>query len=390
MATFRIEVPDAALDDLAARLERARVPSPRVLGGAEDPETIARIEELVAYWRDEYDWRETERRLNALPHHRAVIDGVGIHYIHVRGTGTDPLPLLLTNGWPSSFVEYLGVLDRLTDPAAYGGDPEDAFTVVLPTLPGYGFSDPCADRPVDRFMIAGLFDRLMTEHLGHRHYVAHGDDIGGGVVNRLGMRHAGSVRAIQTANWFKPQDRSRLTPDEEAYLTADRTWHRELGAYAHVARTRPRTLALGLEDSPLGLAAWILEKFLTWSDPATRGAMSADDLITTVMIYWVTRSFGTSLRLYADGSAPVGPGDVVGVPASVIVPNEPALPEPPDSWLRRGYPALTRVRRLEEGGHFLALESPERFVAEVREAFRPYRTQPTSADVPPVIRSSSS
>lgn len=199
---FRIAISDDVLDDLAARLERARRPSPPIVDGGESAAVLGRIEELIDHWRTGYDWRAQERRLGALPHHKATVDGVPIHFIQVNGTGRAPLPLLLTNGWPSSFVEYLGVLGPLTDPAAHGGDPDDAFTVVVPALPGYGFSGRCLDRPVDRVWIAGLFDRLMTEHLGHRQYVAHGDDIGGGVVNRLGMRHGGTVRAIQTTNWL--------------------------------------------------------------------------------------------------------------------------------------------------------------------------------------------
>jgi pimeloyl-ACP methyl ester carboxylesterase len=363
---FRIDLPDEVLDDLAARQKRARVPSPPIIDGGESAETIKRIEELVAYWRSGYDWREQERRLNAFPHYRAAVDGVGIHFLHVRGTGSNPLPLLLANGWPSSFVEYLGVLGPLTDPAAYGGDPEDAFTVVVPALPGYGFSGQCPERRLDRLVIAGLYDRLMVEELGHSQYVAHGDDIGGGVVNRLGMRHSGTVRAIQTANWLKPHDIA-----DDAYLAAARRWDHDRGAYAHVQATRPQTLAYGLNDSPVGLAAWILEKFLTWSDPGTRDGLSADDLITNLMIYWATRTIGSSMRLYTVDSAP--PEDVVSVPASIIVTREPEIPVPPESWLRRAYPALTRITTVDEGGHFLALEAPGRFVAEVREAFRPYR-----------------
>jgi pimeloyl-ACP methyl ester carboxylesterase len=363
---FRIDLPDTVLDDLAARLEHARLPSPPILEGGESAETVKRIEELVAYWRSGYDWRAQERRLNAFPHYRATVDGVGIHFIHVRGTGPNPLPLLLANGWPSSFVEYLGVLGPLTDPAAYGGDPGDAFTVVVPALPGYGFSDQCPERHLDRLTIAGLYDRLMVEELGHSQYVAHGDDIGGGVVNRLGMRHSGTVRAIQTANWLKPHDIA-----DDAYLAAARRWDHERGAYAHVQATRPQTLAYGLNDSPIGLAAWILEKFLTWSDPGTRDALSDDDLITNVMIYWATRTIGSSMRLYTVDSAPVE--DVVSVPASIIVTREPEIPVPPESWLRRAYPGLTRITTVDEGGHFMALEAPRRFVAEVRAAFRPYR-----------------
>ena len=377
LAPFRIRIGDAVLDDLAARLERARIPAPPVPGGGEDAGTIRRIEELVSYWRNGYDWRAQEQRLNAFPHYRATVDGAGIHFIHIPGSGPDPLPLLLTNGWPSSFAEYLGVLGPLTDPAAHGGDPADSFSVVVPALPGYGFSDRCLDRPLTRVSIAALFNQLMTGNLGYRSYVAHGDDIGGGVVNRLGMRHAETVRAIQTANWISPYTgagTAPLTPAEDAYSAAAAEWDRTEGAYAHVQATRPQTLAYALNDSPAGLAAWILEKFLTWSDPATRGRLHADDLITTVMIYWVTETIGSSARLYTPGSAPPpGPGDLITVPASVLVPHEPRLPAPPESWLRRAYPNLTRIVTLDEGGHFLALESPERFVTEIRDAFRPYR-----------------
>ncbi|MEN3307730.1 MAG: hypothetical protein V7603_3932 [Micromonosporaceae bacterium] len=375
---FQIEVPDAVLDDLSARLARSRVPSPPVPDGGEEPGTLRRIEELLAFWRDGYDWRAQERRLAAVPHYRARVDGVGLHAIHVPGTGPDPLPLLLTNGWPSSFVEYLGVLGPLADPAAHGGRPEDSFSVVVPALPGYGFSDAALDRPVDRFSIAALFDRLMVEHLGYRGYVAHGDDIGGGVVNRLGMRHGGTVRAIQTANWMNPvlgPDAAPLTDDERAYLDGDAQWGRTEGAYAHVQATRPQILGYALNDSPAGLAAWILEKWLTWSDPATRPRLSTEDLLTNVTLYWVTQTIASSARLYAPATARLVPGDAVTVPASVLAPHEPRLPIPPESWLRRGYPNMTRFVRLDRGGHFLALESPERFVAEIREAFRPYRTR---------------
>jgi pimeloyl-ACP methyl ester carboxylesterase len=376
IAPFRIEIGDAALGDLAARLERARIPSPPVPGGGEAAGTIRRIEELIAYWRDGYDWHAQERRLNSFPHHRATVDGTGIHFIHVPGSGPDPLPLLLTNGWPSSFVEYLGVLGPLADPAAHGGDPADSFSVVVPALPGYGFSDRCLDQPMDRMTIAALFSQLMTGHLGYRRYVAHGDDIGGGIVNRLGMRHADAVLAIQTANWLTPYTGAGsvpLTAAEQAYRAAAAEWDSAEGAYAHVQATRPQTLAYGLNDSPAGLAAWILEKFLTWSDPATRDHLTADDLITTVMIYWATQTIGSSIRLYVPPAAPLGPEDLVTVPASVIATHEPKLPVPPQSWLRRAYPNMTRLVTLDQGGHFLALESPERFVTEVRDAFRPYR-----------------
>jgi pimeloyl-ACP methyl ester carboxylesterase len=380
---FRVAVPDEVLDDLAARLARTRRPPGQSVTDSdpgeqpdEADETLDRIAQLVEYWRDSYDWRAQERRINAVPQYRTTVDGVGLHFLHVPGTGPDPLPLLLTNGWPSSLVEYLGVLDRLTDPAAFGGDPADSFTVVAPALPGYGFSDRVLDRRPTRWWIAGLFDSLMTQQLGYRQYVAHGDDIGAGVVNRLGLRHPPGLLALQTANPVSPAVDAAHPPTaaEQAYVDAARRWDEDHGAYSQVQATRPRTLALALNDSPAGLAGWILEKWLTWTDPATRDRISDDDLISTVMLYWVTETIGSSIRLYGPATAaPLRPGEQITVPTSVLLPHEPNLPVPPESWLRRAYPRTYRISVLEEGGHFLAAEAPERFVSELQAAFRPYR-----------------
>jgi pimeloyl-ACP methyl ester carboxylesterase len=373
---FRIEATEADLADLAQRLAHGRTVSPAIVDGGESPATIARIDELLANWRDGYDWTGAQARLNQIPQYRAEVDGVGLHLVLVPGVGPQPLPLLLTNGWPSSFVEYEDVIEALTDPAAHGGAATDAFTVVIPALPGYGFSDRCLDRPLDRPRIAEWFNRLMVEELGFDRYVAHGDDIGGGVVSQLGRHDAGHVMAIQTANWMAPYTGAGtppLTAAEQAYRAAEQAWRDTEGAYSHIQATRPQTLAYGLTDSPIGLGAWILEKFLTWSDPATRERLSADHLLTNVMIYWLTATIGSSVRLYATDRARPGPADVVTVPTSVVVPHEPKLAVPPQSWLRRAYPQLTRVVTVERGGHFLAAEAPNDFVELIRSAFRPYR-----------------
>ena len=356
---FRIEVPDCVLDDLSARLRARRTVTPPIQGGLESLATIAEIERLVAYWADGFDWRAQEARLNAIPQFRATIDGVGLHFVHVRGAGPNPTPLLITNGWPSSFIEYAGVLEPL---AAAG------FSVVAPALVGYGFSDRGLDRSLTRVEIAGLFNALMVDHLGYPQYVAHGDDIGGGIVSRLGIHHPDTVAAVQTANWLIPPLPDDASPEEHAYLAADAVWQERHGAYAHLQATRPHILASALDDSPAGLAAWILEKWLTWTDPATRPRLTDDDLLSTVMLYWVTRTIGSSMRLYAL-STPVEPSDVVTVPASVLIPREPDLPEPPLALLHRRYADLRRVQRVEAGGHFLAAEAPETFVAEILAAF---------------------
>lgn len=372
---FHIDVSDAVLEDLSSRLARARLSTPPVLEGGEDPDAARAIPQLFERWRTAYDWRDHERRLNRLPQFRTEVLGGAMHFVHLPGTGPRPLPLLLTNGWPSSFLEYLDVLGPLTDPAAHGGKAEDAFSVVLPALPGYGFSDRSLGHPLDRSAIAPRFQTLMTDVLGYRRFAVHGDDIGGGVANRLGMLDGSSVLAIQSANWVTPFfDDASLTGEERTYVEGQRSWDHTEGAYDHVQATRPQTLSWGLNDSPLGLAGWILEKFLTWSDPATRAKLSADLLITNLMIYWITETIASSVRLYALPRPALKAGEAVRAPAAVIVPNEPRLPRPPDSWLRRGYRDLRRVVRIERGGHFLALENPEQFVHEIRTTFRPFRS----------------
>jgi pimeloyl-ACP methyl ester carboxylesterase len=364
-----IEVSPEVLDDLAERLRRTRRPPLQTgpdgpPGGQphEDPATLRRIEELIDRWRDGYDWRALERRINAVPQDRIVVDGVGLHVLHVPGRTPGALPLLLLNGWPSSIIEYLGVLPLLA---------ED-FHVVVPSMPGYGFSDRCLDRQFTRIGIARLFHRLMTDHLGYDRYVAHGDDIGAGVVNRLGLLAPPGLIAMQTANPMPPALDGAPSPtaEERAYIQADERWNADHGAYAHVQATRPRTLAPALYDSPAGLATWILEKWLTWSDPATRDHLSDDHLIGTVMLYWVTGTIGSANRLYTPSTAePMAPGRRITVPTSVLMPHEPDLPVPPESWLRRAHTDLRRYRILDRGGHFLAAEAPETFAAEVRAAF---------------------
>ena len=386
MERFRVAVPDETLADLTDRLRRTRRPPEQTgpdgpPGGRphEDGATVRRIGHLIERWRDGFDWRALEARINTVPQYRVTVGGVGLHVLRVPGAGPEPLPLLLLNGWPSSFIEYLDVLRPLADPAAHGGDPADSFTVVVPAMPGYGFSDSGLDRQPTRMSIARLFHSLMTEHLGHTRYVAHGDDIGGGVVNRLGLLAPPQLLALQTTNPIRPYlgDEADLSPPERAYAAGMRRWDDDHGAYAHVQATRPRTLAVALHDSPAGLATWILEKWLTWSDPATRGRLGDDELLGTVTLYWVTGSIGSANRLYTPATAePLAAGQRITVPTSVLVPNEPDLPTPPESWQRRAYADLRRHRKLSEGGHFLAAEAPDRFVAEVREAFRPYRTWP--------------
>ena len=370
---FTVDVPADVLTDLRYRIDKTRSLHPAVLDGGENAWVASRIDQCLAYWRTGFDWGVQQARLNAFPQFRAIVDGIGVHFVHVRGAGPDPLPLLLTNGWPSSFVEYLGLIGPLTDPARYGADPRDCFDVVIPALPGYGFTDHCRDRNLTRLTPAALFDQLMTEVLGYDRYVVHGDDIGGGVANRLGMMKPDGLRAIQTANWVTPDLDPRdpsVSEAERDYAEAESEWDERHGAYAHVQRTRPHTLAVGLNDSPAGLATWIVEKFLTWSDPATRHSLTDDLLLTNATVYWVTQTIESSVRLYA--LPPVVPSKIV-VPSYVVVANEPDLPQPPRSLLERLYDDLRGVDYVEQGGHFLAVEAPDALVGLIRRNLSPHR-----------------
>nr|QEO74178.1 haloalkane dehalogenase [uncultured bacterium] len=368
---FRIDVPDELLQDLTERLARARWPEPMPRGGIEDVERLRRIGRLLSTWRDDFDWRSVERSLNRHPQLRVTVDGVGLHVVHARGSGADPMPLLLVNGWPSTFAEYVDALPLLTDPGSHGADPSDAFDVVIATRPGYGFSDPAYDRLPDERADAALLGGLM-ETLGYRRFVAHGDDFGGTLLSVLALEAPDRVTALHVAEWLESPSRESLTLPEREYLDALGAWRRDERGYGHVQANRPETLALALDDTPLGLLAWITDKLISWSPAAPEEAL--DRLIlTTTAIYWFTHSIGTSMRPYAVGHVRLGPGERVEVPTGAVAPLE-ARPAPPREWLERTYADLRSYEPLPRGGHFWAAEDPPAFASRLREFFRPFRT----------------
>lgn len=364
LVPFEIAVPDAVLEDLDRRLRRARWPEDLVVAGGEDRHSLSLVGELFEQWRSAFDWRACERRLNALPQYLVTVDGIRLHVVWVRSGAPGARPLLLLNGWPSSFVEYERVIPDLTEPSR--GAP---FDVVIPARPGYGFSDKALDRVCDDDAVAGLFVRLMREHLGYPTFLAHGDDFGGSVASRIAWRHPDAVVALHVSEWLEPGDAEPATAGERAYLESFAAWRERERAYGAVAATRPQTLGLALEDSPLGLLAWIADKFLSWSDRRPDGALPvpADLLLANTTLYWVTRSITTSMRPYAEPGAELR-GERVEVPAGVVAPHE-ERPAPPRSWLERSYADLRSYEVRAKGGHFLAAEDPAAFVAEVRRFF---------------------
>jgi len=375
---FAIEVPQVELDDMRARLERTRWPDAGA-GEWRDGTDLAYLRGIVEYWRDAYDWRSAEARLNANPQVRVECGDIGIHALHLRGTGPEPLPLIMTHGWPGSVVEMLDIAPKLTDPAAHGGDPKDAFDLVIPSLPGYGFSDRPRAGGINPSAIADLWLQLMSA-LGYERFGAQGGDWGATVSIELALaapeRLAGVHLNFAPFGYLPtPKYTPDAGPEEHAFFDDRAKWVAAEGAYAALHGTKPQSLAYGLNDSPAGLAAWILEKFHTWSDCGgdIESVFSRDDLLTNISIYWLTQTIGSSIRLYRQRNLapPVPLRSAPEVPFGYAAfPKE--LWTPPKPLLERAF-RLERYEVMPRGGHFAALEQPDLLAAEIRAFFRPYR-----------------
>jgi epoxide hydrolase len=379
IAPFRIDVPEAELDDLRDRLRRTRWPEPAPAAGWAQGVPLPYVQELCAHWADGYDWRATERRLNALPQVRTGIDGLGIHAIHVRSPHPDAFPVVLTHGWPGSVVEFLDVLAPLADPVAHGGHAADAFHVVCPSLPGYGFSDKPREPGwvVDR--IAAAWAELMAR-LGYTRYGAQGSDWGTSVSTRLGVCDRDHVAGIHLMPPLAPPDAATfddLTDGERAALAALEHAAEWDSGYSQEHATRPQTIGYALVDSPAALAAWIVEKFWFWTDHDgdLQPVIDRDRLLDNLMLYWLPRTGASSARLYWESIRQVNEWisgdavDTVDVPAGCTVfPKE--LQRPSRRWAERRFTDIRHWSEPERGGHFPALEQPEIFVEEVRAFFR--------------------
>jgi len=371
---FEIRVDDSVLEDLRDRLARTRFADQIEGAGWDYGIPMEYLRELVEYWRDTYDWRAQEARLNSFSHFRTRIDGQSIHFIHARSAHADAFPLLLTHGWPGSVVEFLDVIPRLADPEADGGRAADAFHVVAPSLPGYGYSEPTRSRGWDVQRIAHAFAELM-DRLGYSRYGAQGGDWGAQVTTRIGAldpEHCAAIH-LNMPIGTPPENPVPLTAEEQADLAAMETFMREESGYANEQGTKPQTVGAALNDSPAGLLAWLVEKFRTWSDcdGDPENCYTRDQLITNVMVYWVTETIASSARLYWEtrhsGSSP----PIVEVPTGVArYPKE--VLRWPRSWVERQY-NVTRWAVMPRGGHFAAMEQPALFAEDLREFFRTVR-----------------
>jgi epoxide hydrolase len=376
---FHVDIPDGDLQDLRDRLARARWPDAETVDDWSQGVPLAHLRDLCRHWAQDYDWRATEARLNARPQIRTEVGGVDIHALHVRSPHPGALPLLLTHGWPGSVLEFLKVIGPLTDPTAHGGDPADAFHVVAPSLPGHGFSDRPRSPGWGVERIAGAWIDLMAR-LGYRRYGAAGSDWGTTISTLIGQRdpdHVAGIHLVPPLAAPDPDTFDDLTAAErDALADLDRARRDESG-YGEQQATRPQTVGYGLVDSPVGLCAWIVEKFRAWSDhdshPVT--ALTPDDMLDAVTLYWLTGTGASSARLYWESLRDVvarftGPAvDTVTVPTGCsIFPKE--IPRVSRRWAARRFTDIRHWNELDRGGHFAALEQPDLFVAELRAFFR--------------------
>ena len=376
---FRVEVTGTELGDLRERLGRTRWPEAETVTDRSQGVPLAYLRELCGYWADGYDWRATEARLNGLPQFRTAIDGLGIHFLHVRSPHPGALPLVITHGWPGSVVEFLKVIGPLTDPTAHGGRAADAFHVVCPSLPGYGFSDkpPRPGWGVER--IANAWTRLMAR-LGYGRYGAQGGDWGTSISASIGQQDPGHVAGIHLTPPLAPPDPATfgdLTEQERAALaTLGHAAEWESG-YSQEHATRPQTIGYALVDSPAALCAWIVEKFWSWTDwdGHLENVLTRDELLDNVMLYWLPATGASSARLYWESIRQVNEWisgsttDTVAVPTGCsIFPKE--LQRPSRRWAQRRFLDIRYWGEPEKGGHFAAFEQPELFVDEVRSFFR--------------------
>jgi microsomal epoxide hydrolase len=374
---FELHVPDADIAELGDRLARTRfpdqAPGPPWAYGTD----VVWMRGLVDYWRTAFDWRAQEARLNAFPQYKAPLCGIELHFLHVPGRGPAPLPLLLSHGWPGSVFEFLDLIPRLADPAGFGGDPADAFTVVAPSLPGYGLSFAPGQPRFGVEEIADCFAELMGL-LGYRRFAAQGGDWGSFVVSRLGHAYADHVIGIHLNLMPLRRDPHMVaepTPEERRYLDELAAWLKEETGYQWIQGTRPQTLAFALTDSPAGLAAWIVEKFRAWSDCGgdLESVFTKDQLLANIAFYWFTGAIGSSFwPYYARMHGPWPIPDGIGVPTGYCeFPRE--ILRPPRSLAARTYRDIRRWSVMPRGGHFAAMEQPEALARELREFFRPLR-----------------
>ncbi|MBA3415781.1 MAG: epoxide hydrolase [Chloroflexia bacterium] len=372
---FEVQVPVETIDDFRARLAATRWPDEVTGSGWDYGTDQGYLRELVGYWASDFDWSAQQERLNRFANYRAEVDGFGLHFIHERGQGPNPMPLLLLNGWPSSFVQMLEIIPMLTDPASHGGDAADSFDVVVGSLPGYGFSDRPSEPGMSIGPIGELFHTLLTEGLGYDRYALRGSDLGAGVTGQMALNHGDSVVGHHTGgtNPYVMQVPDDLSPAEQEFVAAAQQWTQAEMAYAMLHASKPQTLAPALNDSPAGLASWIVEKLWRWSDNDgnVESAIARDDILANLTVYWATGTIGSSMRLYYETVRNPGGFGRAEVPTAMLMSPRDMFPTPRE-WVERSF-RVDRWTEIDRGGHFLEWEVPELVAEDLRAFYRPLR-----------------
>tara|TARA_B110000305_G_scaffold240891_1_gene312930 strand:+ start:1464 stop:2621 length:1158 start_codon:yes stop_codon:yes gene_type:complete len=380
LTPFSLSVPDEVLADLRLRLENTRWPDEIPGNNWSYGTDLGYLKDLCAYWANDYDWRTHEGVINQFKQYKAKVAGIDLHFIYEEGKGENPLPLLLSHGWPGSVYEFHKILPMLTDPVSYGGTAEDSFTVIAPSLPGYTFSYQPGQARFSVEQITDAFAELMTKILGFDTFVAQGGDWGGFVTSRMGFAYPELLRAIHL-NFLAVRRDPRMvenpTPEEAVFLTQLNKFLKDETGYQWIQGTKPQTLSYGLTDSPVGLAAWLVEKFYTWTDHRgdLDGYFGRDTMLTDIMLYWITGAVGSSFWPYyarMHSPWPIPAGQTVDVPTGYIeFPKE--ILTPPRSVAEKFYSNIQSWTTCDRGGHFAALEQPELLVQDMRQFFRPFR-----------------
>ncbi|MFC8672670.1 epoxide hydrolase family protein [Streptomyces griseorubiginosus] len=372
---FNVSIPESDIDDLKRRLAGTRWPDPETVGDWSQGVRVENARSLVDHWQHRYDWRRLESELNRHPQFLTEIDGLDIHFLHVRSRNPNALPLILTHGWPGSILDFLKLIGPLTDPVSFGGDAADSFDVVIPSLPGFGFSEKPTEIGWTASRIARAWAELM-KRLGYTRWAAQGGDWGGVVTTDLGaMQPEGLVGIhLNTQYAFPAQMPEELSPEQRDAVETLAFYGGELGGSNHLQGTKPETVGFALADSPTGQAAWIYEKYQSKTDNhgLAEDALSVDDILDTISLYWFTNSAASSARIYWENKARTFAGPKVTLPVAVTVfPKD--IPRVPRSWIEDTYSHLIHYGEADKGGHFAALEQPETLVSEIRTGLRALR-----------------
>ena len=376
---FRINVPDETLDRIRTRVAEYPWHEMPDDGGWAYGTNLDYMKEFCAYWVDEFDWRKHEAQINRFPHYMAEVDGIDLHFIHEKSSGSASMPLIISHGWPGSVVEFLDIIEPLAHPERFGGSADDAFDIIVPSLPGFGFSGR-PPRPIGPRKMAGLFDTLMTDVLGYDSYLAQGGDWGGAISSWLGYDHAATCRAIHINIMTMRHPDGPQGPEEEAWAVEFEREQMMEDGYRTQQATKPQTLSYAMMDSPVGVAAWLIEKFNSWSDTDgddIESVHSKDSLLTNIMVYLVTGSFNSASWIYygrrEEGGRLLSPeGKRVEVPTAVALFPAELLSWPPRSYVERVY-NISRWTEMPRGGHFAALEQPDLLVEDIRAFARTLR-----------------